>query len=117
MIIATRTLTVQTRSGGERPVTVSLHAPGEEGGIWRCAYEINWPEDGWPAETTTGHARGADAMHALQMGLQKVGMELHASRYHSEGTMYWASGRVGYGFIVPKDARDLLRGDDATFYG
>lgn len=117
MIIATRTLKAVAKSGDAKDVSLRIEAPVEEDGTWKCWYEIDWPEDGWAAKTVRSHARGADSIHALQMGLMKLGTELHASNYHLEHKLYWVEGREGYGLIVPKDARDLLRGDDAAFYG
>jgi hypothetical protein len=117
MIIATRTLTVKTKAGGEGPVVIRLSAPEQRGEEWDCGYEIDWPADGWPAETIKGHAVGSDGIHALQLATQKLGLELHMTSYHREGAMRWLDGWVGYGFAVPKDARDLLKGDDATYFG
>ena len=47
----------------------------------------------------------------------KLGAELHFSSYHKEGKLYWTEGQIGYGVIVPRDARDLLRGEDARYLG
>lgn len=49
--------------------------------------------------------------------MQKIGMDLYMSRYHHEQKMWWIRPWVGYGFPMPKDARDLMIGDDARFYG
>lgn len=117
MIIATRTLRVQTKAGAEKAVEVRLYAPEPRNAGWDCRYEIDWPEDGWPAQTTKGHAQGNDAIHALQLAMQKLGLELHMTSYHRERTMRWMEGWIGYGFALPKDARDLLIGDDAKYYG
>ena len=112
-----RVLTAICTSGEKKPVALRVEAPVEENGVWRCWYEIDWPEDGWPAQTTRSSARGADSLHAVQMGLMKLGVDLHMSTYHQAGKLFWVEGREGYGLIVPKTARDLLRGDDAEFYG
>jgi hypothetical protein len=117
MIIATRVLTVKTKAGAEKPVALRLFAPTQVGNVWDCRYEIEFPEDGWAAETIKSHAQGTDAMQALQLAMQKMGVELHFTSYHKERTMRWGEGWVGYGFAVDKEARDLLIGDDAKFYG
>ena len=117
MMIATRELTAICKSGDHRPVILKLEAPVEDQGTWRCWYEIQWPEDGWPAQVTRSFAYGADSLSAIQMGLMKLGAELHFSSYHKEGKLYWTSGMAGYGVIVPKDARDLLRGEDVRYLG
>jgi hypothetical protein len=117
MIIATRELTAICKSGEEKPVLLRLEAPVLENGMWRCWYEIDFPEDGWPAQTRRSYAGGADAMDAIQLGLMKLGTEMHFNSYHDEHKLYWTKGQEGYGLIVPKNARDLLRGDDVVFYG
>lgn len=118
MIIATRELTAICKSGERKPVTLRLEAPVEENGMWRCWYEIDFPEDGWPAQVTRSYAAGADAMHAIQMGLMKLGAEVHFTSYHKEHKLSWGDGEEGaYGLVVPKNARDLLRGEDITYYG
>ena len=108
MIIATRKLTAVCKSGVKKPVVLRLEAPREENGRWAC----------WPAQTTRSFAAGADQMHAIQMGLMKLGTEIHFTSYHKEHKLSWGDSEEGsYGLIVPKNARDLLRGDDITYYG
>ena len=60
MIIATRELTAICKSGEKKPVVLRLEAPVEENGRWVCWYEIDFPADGWPAQTTRSFAGGAD---------------------------------------------------------
>lgn len=117
MVIGTRALTAICKSGEHKPVVLQVEAPVQEAGIWRCWYEIRWPEDGWPAHVTRSFAYGDDPLGAVQMGLMKLGADLHFSSYHREGTLFWTEGQIGYGVIVPKDARDLLRGEDARYLG
>jgi len=75
--------------------------------MWRCWNEIDFPEDGWPAQTRRSYAGGTDAMDAIQIGLMKLGTDLHFTSYHKEHKLY--EGQEGsYGLIVPKNARDLL---------
>ena len=116
MIIATRTLTVVTKSGAEADVTIRLYLPEETGGRWECRYELDFPQDGWPAETVKSYTAGSDALQALQLAIQKLGVELRMTSYHKDRTMRW-DGWDGYGIALPKEGRDLMRGDDAKFYG
>jgi len=116
MIIATRTLTVTTKSGDKAPVALRLYLPVAIGKDWDCRYELDWPADGWPARTVKSHAVGSDALHAIQLAMQKLGVELHMTSYHTDGKMSWGDWR-GYGIALPKEGRDLMRGDDAKFYG
>jgi len=60
---------------------------------------------------------GVDAMQALILTLQMIGDRLHFSDYHKTGRLYFETPGSGYGFPVPKNARDLLIGDDARFDG
>lgn len=110
-LIGIRTLTVATPNG-DRPVAIRLFGPEPAGSKWDCRYEIDWPEG-----TTKSHAQGNDALHALHLVQQKIGTELYMSRYHHERKMWWIKPWVGYGFPMPKGARDLLIGTDAEFYG
>ena len=110
-------MTVRTKAGLQKPVTITLYAPAMEGTVWDCRYEIDWPEDGWPAQHQKSHVQGSDALHALQLAMQKIGVDLHTTSYHKEKTTWWIEGVVGYGFAVDKGARALLTGDDARLYG
>ena len=119
MIIAARELTAICKSGEQKPVLLRVEAPVQEAdGRWRCWYEIEFPEDDEPAETTRSSAvSGLDSLAAIQMALMMLGSDLHFTRYHREGKLFWHEGQVGYGVMVHKSARDLLRGEDATFLG
>ena len=119
MIIATRTLTAICNSGQPKPVVLRVEAPVQEAdGRWRCWYEFDWPEDDGPAETTRSSVvSGLDSLAAIQMALMMLGNDLHFTRYHREGRLFWHEGQVGYGIIVHKSARDLLRGEDVEFLG
>ena len=48
--------------------------------------------------------------------MQKLGVELHMTSYHRDGNIRWEHWN-GYGIALPKDRRDLMRGDGAKFYG
>jgi len=117
MIIATRVLTAISTSGQKKPFNIRIEAPVEEQGMWRCWYEMDYPEDDTPAHTRRAFGAGEDALAALQMALMKLGVDLHFTSYHLDGKLYWEEGREGYGVLVPKNARDLLKGDDAQYFG
>lgn len=86
--------------------------PELEGSAWRCAYEIGWP-DGSRASA----AYGVDAVQALELAMQKIGIELYMSDAHEAGALVWERPGGGYGFPLPVNARDLLIGDDKAFGG
>lgn len=111
--IATRLLRVIV-DGRATDVPVRLYAPVEEGPrIWYAWTEIDWP-DGLHGI----RAYGVDAMQALILALNMIGIHLYTSGYHEDGVLSWAApgdGR-GYGFPVPSGIRDLLVGDDAKYF-
>lgn len=110
MIIATRVLLLRE---GERDleVPIRIHAPREDGECWMCDYEIDWPHETWRR-----YAAGLDAVQALVLALQKIGTELYTSEYHQSGRLMWVDPSQGYGFPLPSNARDMLRGDDTRFF-
>ena len=110
-MIAERTLTV-VHDGQERPERIQIMQPEQVGRSWNCRHTIDWPDA--PIESFCG---GNDAVAARHGAILKVGMELHMSRYHHERTMWWIKPWIGYGFLLPKGARDELIGDDQRFYG
>jgi len=111
MIVGSRVLTVR-HEGREREVTIVLHLPEMAGQSWDCRYEIGWPDG--PVRSFAG---GNDAIAALFAAIEKIGLELHMSRYHHERAMWWLKPWDGYGFPLPKGARDELIGDDQRFFG
>jgi hypothetical protein len=119
MIIATRTLTLVSKSGEHKPVLLRVEAPVREAdGQWRCWYEMEWPEDEHPAQVTRSSAvSNLDSLSVIQMALMMLGSDLHFTSYHREGRLHWHEGQTGYGIVVHKSARDLLRGEDAEFLG
>lgn len=97
-------------------MVLRIYAPVQNGDDWDCRYEIAWPPDAGEA-VTRSHAVGSDAIHALQLAMQKLGVDLHMTKYHRDGALRWMDGWEGYGLAVPKDARGLLKGDDARYFG
>jgi hypothetical protein len=79
---------------------------------WVCRYEI-----GWPCERRSSFGAGFDAVQALHLTLQKIGMEIYRSAYHATGRLAWGEQGMGYGFPVPRSGRDVLIGDDRRFEG
>ena len=110
-MIGTRTLTYDGPDG-PRQIPITIFAPTLLGEVWDCAYEIGWPDAAW-----TSHTQGNDALHALQLALQKLSVDIYMSPYHRSGKLSWLPPWVGYGFAPPKDARDLLVGTDREFFG
>jgi hypothetical protein len=111
MIIGTRTLTVDTPTG-ERSVEIRIFAPEQSVGHWTCRYEIDWPEG-----TKKASMDGADALAAIHGAMMFIGIDLYASPYHEKRKMWWARPFVGYGFPVPKGAREILTGEDQKYFG
>jgi hypothetical protein len=96
-----------TGSTGAVPVDVSISAPTQSAAYWACSYSIGWPEGARVAE-----ARGADGLQAVYLAMESVGIALYSSPHHRSGRLYWQKPGRGYGFPVPKSARDVLVGDD-----
>lgn len=111
MIIGTRNLHAKT-ANGTHLVEINLYLPTETTAGWECRFDIGWPE-----QVVVSSARGDDALHALHLAQQKIGVALHMSGYHAAGELSWTPEWVGYGFPIPKNGRDLLIGDDQKFYG
>jgi len=49
--------------------------------------------------------------------MQKIGSDIYFSDYHETERLYFETPGSGYGFPVPKNARDTLVGDDKRFDG
>jgi len=110
MIIATRLLTLRDE---QRPaeIPITVHAPEETDGHWICRFEIGWPEG-----SLERYGAGQDAVQALVIALQMIGSHIYSSEYHESGRLAWYEERLGYGFPVANTIRDLLVGDDKTFF-
>ncbi|GJD75313.1 DUF6968 family protein [Methylobacterium goesingense] len=111
MIIAERILSYEI-SGGNLPVQITMFAPEHDESSWLCKYTIDWPSG-----VRSGFAAGFDAVQALHLTLQKIGIDLYMSEYHASGRLSWGEKGAGYGFPVPGNARDVLIGDDLNFEG
>jgi hypothetical protein len=46
-----------------------------------------------------------------------IGIDLYSSDYHRKRKMWWAKPIAGYGFPVPKGAREILIGEDQKYFG
>jgi Domain of unknown function (DUF6968) len=111
MLIAERILKLR-RSGSEIDVPVRIFAPEQESERgWKCQFEINWPDD---KKVRAGG--GVDAVQALVHALCVIASSLYTSPYHASGDLYFDKPGGGYGFPVVGADRDLLVGDDATFF-
>jgi protein-disulfide isomerase-like protein with CxxC motif len=105
-IVASRVLTMET-DGGDVEVPVSIYQPIDKGDHWRCEYEI-----GWPDRRKHFTAGGIDAVQALLLAAQMVGVELYVSDAHNTGRLKWDEPGGGYGFPLSYGMRDLYQGRD-----
>ena len=110
-MVGTRTLVAATAEG-PKLVEVALTTPQPDGARWVCRYTIGWPEG--PQER---EVRGPDGLAAVHSALTMIGLDINSSAYHLEGRLKWMDPWVGYGFPVPKEARDMLTGQDRELYG
>lgn len=112
MLIAKRQLTYFDANGTSVPVPVEVFRASGGGRDWSCRYII-----GWPNGSDEGAGHGVDEVQALIATLQLIGMRIYFSEYHRSGRLRFEEFGRGYGFPVPKNARDLLVGDDLVFDG
>jgi hypothetical protein len=109
MLIANRV--VHWKSGNQQAeITVRLFLPVEVDGVWKCRYEIDWPD-----KMRGKSVAGSDSMQALLGALKIIGSDIVASTYYASGEMTLNGSDRGCRFPVPNSIRDTLRGDDATF--
>jgi hypothetical protein len=111
VLIATRVLKLR-QPDGEREVPIRIFAPEPDANSWICRFEIGWPE-----APLRRYAGGVDAVQALHLALQMIGVLLYTSEYHEAGKLMFQESGRGYGFPITKNLRDLLIGDDARFEG
>jgi hypothetical protein len=107
MIIAQRTLKILTGAQAGSAVLIVVHMPSKDGDGWSCIYEIGWPE-----RPRKSQGAGVDAVQALNIAMQKIGIELYLSSYHAQGSLEFQGTGKGYGFPVPSSMRGMLVGDD-----
>jgi len=112
MLIAQRDLTFVTSNKGALRVPVCLFAPEGNDKHWWCRYTIGWPDG-----TYASKGYGVDQFQAIWLTMQKIGSDIYFSDYHKTGRLYFETPGSGYGFPVPKNARDTLVGDDKRFDG
>jgi hypothetical protein len=112
MLIASRELRYETEDGTVISVPIRIYAPEGAGKDWRSRFTI-----GWPNGVYAGAGHGVDQVQALILALQSIGVKIYFSDYHKTGRLYFDKPGNGYDFPVPKNARDLLVGDDKKFGG
>jgi hypothetical protein len=108
MLIATRQLKVHGPNK-DVDVEIRLFKPVRDGDGWICNYEVDWPTG-----CKKSYGAGVDAIQAILLSLQKIGIELYTSNYHENDTLRWVDQGGGYGFPVPKTVRHLLVGHDLS---
>ena len=109
-IIAMRTL--QIIDADKRvDVPIRIFTPQLVDGAWNCHVEIEWPDG-----VMKRYAGGIDAVQALELAMQLIGVELYCSEAHEGGRLVWMDKGRGYGFPVTHNLRDKLVGDDAKFF-
>jgi hypothetical protein len=94
----------------EIPVEIRVFKPVLKEGIWRCRYEIDWPEG-----LVAMEAGGIDELQSLTSALMMVGVEIYRTSYHEEGQLRAPTRESGYGFPIVSNCRDLLVGNDAKY--
>lgn len=110
MIIAERILTLH-KSAGDIPVRIEIFLPVESKGSWGCKWTIHWPDRMRQSEIF-----GYDSAQAVILTMMAIGSEIYASEEHKSGNLRWGDSKGGYGFPIPHVIRNLLVGDDATFF-
>lgn len=108
MIIAFRTLTYAPLDGGpDIAIPIRMYAPEDFGGAAKCLFEIDWPHGQLKA-----YGAGMDDFQAIELTMQRIGVEIYNSPYHETGRLWFTQPGRGYGFPVPRTMRDELIGDD-----
>jgi hypothetical protein len=87
-----------------------MFAPEQDGGAWKCRFEIDWPEG-----RREQFAGGYDSMQAMVIALQLIAHLVYTSEHHDTGNLFLQTPGSGYGFPVMRDMRDMLIGDDAKY--
>jgi len=110
MLIATRVLKLRLETG-DIEIPIRIFAPEHDPPSWSCKFEIDWPDG-----TLAMAAGGVDAVQALDLALRMIGASIYASDHHASGNLMWEAPGRGYGFPVTSNLRDMLVGDDKTFF-
>jgi uncharacterized protein DUF6968/uncharacterized protein DUF3658 len=106
VVIARRTLTMEV-DGRDVAVPVTLYAPVDKTDHWCCEFEIAWPD-----KPKLGKGNGLDAVQALLIALEMVGINLYSSDAHKQGKLKLDEPHGGYGFPLNSALRDLYEGRD-----
>lgn len=113
MIIAFRTLTFAPLDGGpDVAIPIRMYSPEDDRGAWKCRFEIDWPHG-----QLSAYGAGVDEFQAIELSMQRIGMEIYNSSYHESGRLWFTQPGQGYCFPVPYNLRDELIGDDQEMYG
>jgi len=108
--IATRVLRLR-EPGGDTEVPIKIFAPVRDHLGVGCRFEIGW-QGGREIKIGYGH----DEVQAILLTMQMIGALPYTSDEHKSGRLYWEAPGRGYGFPVAATIRDLLIGDDRTFF-
>ena len=68
--------------GRDVAVPVTLYAPVDKTDHWCCEFEIAWPD-----KPKLGKGNGLDAVQALLIALEMVGINLYSSDAHKQGKL------------------------------
>lgn len=86
-----------------RRVDVLIWAPRKVAdGEYHCSFRISGL-----GHSESRRAIGADALQALVLTLQRIGVELYTSDQHKSGSLTWW-GSANLGFPVPEGHEDLI---------
>ena len=88
-------------------IPIRMYAPEDIGGASKCPFEIDWPHG-----QLKGYGAGMDDFQAIELTMQRIGLEIYNSPYHESGRLWFTQPGRGYGFPVPRTMRDELIGDD-----
>jgi hypothetical protein len=106
VVIASRSLTMEV-DGGEVAVPITIYAPVDKTDHWFCEFEI-----GWPGQPKRSKGNGIDAVQALLIALEMIGINLYSSDAHEQGRLKLDEPHGGYGFPLNAALRDLYEGRD-----
>lgn len=93
--------------GREVDVPITIYAPVDKTDHWCCEFEI-----GWPDKRKRSRGNGTDAVQALLIALEMIGMNLYSSEAHAQGKLKWDEPHGGYGFPLNSAMRHRYEGRD-----